>query len=242
MAATFYIVQPYDWEDGRLRPRRPLAFSDAALARGHAAQIAGKVAGLIAFPRSGSRRDGGYHDGPPFVVLGAIPAETPLSRSSRRGPLAVEEPEMSFRPTAAQCRAARALLGWSQAELARLAHLRRGSINRKENELAVRDRILRPMLTAFENAGVAFVTGGVLLPAAGFAAQSRAARALIRLEQRELAAASGLSVQTVLIAERGEHVAASSEDRIRKALARAGAEFLAVDGAAGARLKGPPKD
>jgi transcriptional regulator with XRE-family HTH domain len=59
--------------------------------------------------------------------------------------------------------------------------------------------------------------------------QIRAARALLRLEQSELARRAGVSVVTIRRAEaaaNSEHVAAATFDSVYAALEQAGAEFI----------------
>ncbi len=58
--------------------------------------------------------------------------------------------------TSAQIRAARALLGWSQTELAKAARLSRPTIDRAERTQAVSDDALATMRKAMEKAGVIF--------------------------------------------------------------------------------------
>ena len=58
--------------------------------------------------------------------------------------------------TSAQIRAARALLGWSQTELAKAAGLSRPTIDRAERTGAVSDDALATMRKAMEKAGVIF--------------------------------------------------------------------------------------
>jgi transcriptional regulator with XRE-family HTH domain len=72
------------------------------------------------------------------------------------------------------------------------------------------------------------------------AAQIRAARQLTGVSQANLAEATGLSVPTIKRAESERDVVISSESiaAIRKALEKAGVEFIAENGGgAGVRLK-----
>ena len=61
-------------------------------------------------------------------------------------------------PTAAQLRAARALLAWSMEELAERSGVSSRTIRRaEETEQAVAVRTLRRLATAFEAAGIEFI-------------------------------------------------------------------------------------
>ena len=66
---------------------------------------------------------------------------------------------MSF--TAAQCRAARGLLGWSQAQLAEASKVATKTITDFERESRTPyERTLADVQRAFEAAGVVFTNGG----------------------------------------------------------------------------------
>ncbi|WP_205025767.1 helix-turn-helix domain-containing protein [Cereibacter azotoformans] len=68
--------------------------------------------------------------------------------------------------------------------------------------------------------------------------QSRMARAAVRLGVRELAAAAGVSPDTVARFERGEELRASTVEAIRAALEAAGVEFIPENGGGpGVRLR-----
>jgi transcriptional regulator with XRE-family HTH domain len=72
--------------------------------------------------------------------------------------------------------------------------------------------------------------------------QLRAARSLLGWSQTELAEHAGLSLPTVKRVEResgdGPNVSAEAREKLRKALERAGVEFIAENGGgAGVRLK-----
>jgi DNA-binding XRE family transcriptional regulator len=61
----------------------------------------------------------------------------------------------------AQCRAARAILGWTQADLARLAALARKTITDFEaNGRSLQFRTRRDITHAFEQAGIEFIWAG----------------------------------------------------------------------------------
>lgn len=84
----------------------------------------------------------------------------------------LSKPSPSISP--AQIRAARGLVGWTQAELARRVGLRRLAIQRIELEITkpragTADRILR----AFAEAGVVFDRGGAVLGAMAPGDESR---------------------------------------------------------------------
>ena len=72
-------------------------------------------------------------------------------------------------------------------------------------------------------------------------AQSRAARALIRMTQPELAEAAGLGLSTVVDFEKERRTVSDvAQESIRKALEAAGVEFIAENGGGpGVRLKRP---
>ena len=74
-------------------------------------------------------------------------------------------------------------------------------------------------------------------------AQCRAARALISMNQPQLAEASGLGLSTVVDFERERRqVAAPTVELIRRALEDAGIEFIAENGGgAGVRMRKEPK-
>ncbi|RDE05581.1 helix-turn-helix domain-containing protein [Sphingomonas aracearum] len=59
-----------------------------------------------------------------------------------------------------QCRAARALLGWSSAELAQAAGLGPVTVRRFESGQAVQQISIDTMRTALEAAGVVFIQDG----------------------------------------------------------------------------------
>ena len=76
------------------------------------------------------------------------------------------------------------------------------------------------------------------------ATQLRAARALLRWDQRELAQASGLSLQTIKRMEASDGLVRGtyeSVSRVQEVLERAGIEFL-DDDAPGVRLRVRPTD
>jgi transcriptional regulator with XRE-family HTH domain len=74
----------------------------------------------------------------------------PLAAISRR-----QQPEAM--PTSAQIRAARGLLGWSQAELAQRAHLHPRTIERAERGAGITVRTLRAIAGALEAGGIEFL-------------------------------------------------------------------------------------
>jgi len=65
--------------------------------------------------------------------------------------------------TGRQLRAARALMGWEQAELARRARVAIGTIRRMESferEIGSRTSTLSQVLSTLERAGIEFLNGG----------------------------------------------------------------------------------
>jgi predicted transcriptional regulator len=74
-----------------------------------------------------------------------------------------ERSQLRAVPTAEQIRAARGLLGWSSAELARQAHVSPTTIVRCERGSGiprVRMETLETVQRVLETAGVEFITGG----------------------------------------------------------------------------------
>ena len=66
-----------------------------------------------------------------------------------------------MKPSAAQFRAARALLGWSQSELAKRCKVGVNTIGRLETgERAPGERIQEDLIELFEDAGVVFTFAG----------------------------------------------------------------------------------
>jgi predicted transcriptional regulator len=75
---------------------------------------------------------------------------------------------MRYSITAAQCRAARAMLGMTQAELSRMSGVPAAVIARFETDATTpRASTFRPLITAFSKAGIVFLdadgASGVLL-------------------------------------------------------------------------------
>jgi len=63
-----------------------------------------------------------------------------------------------------QCRAARALLDWSQADLIKASQVGRSTLAKFESEYSVPNRrLLLDIEAALEEAGVEFIEGGVRL-------------------------------------------------------------------------------
>lgn len=73
------------------------------------------------------------------------------------------EEERSLSPSAAQIRAARALLGWSQAEAARRFKIGVNTLSRAETgERLFGERIQEDVMEVFEQAGIVFTRGNGL--------------------------------------------------------------------------------
>ena len=68
--------------------------------------------------------------------------------------------------TPAQCRAARAILGWSVKDVATKAHMSPNTVVRFENEVGVPNATTQVLLRqTFEAAGIRFTEdGGIILP------------------------------------------------------------------------------
>ncbi|MEN2787574.1 XRE family transcriptional regulator [Sphingomonas qilianensis] len=67
----------------------------------------------------------------------------------------------------AQCRAARALLGWAAAELASTAAVGIMTVHRFESGEPVRQASLDKIIAAFSTAGVTFIEAGAASPDGG---------------------------------------------------------------------------
>jgi len=162
--------------------------------------------------------------------------------------------------TPAQCRAARALLGITQSELAEAAGLGLSTVVDFEKE---RRRVSRQAVNALHDAlkgaGIAFNAGGTAVafsPANDMStiilgkshhtgskvqrnggllssAQIRAARALLRWSAQDLARESALGVNTIRraeVAEQNISLTVANELAIRRALEAAGVVFIDENG------------
>jgi transcriptional regulator with XRE-family HTH domain len=169
--------------------------------------------------------------------------------------------------TPAQCRAARALLGITQSELAEAAGLGLSTVVDFEKERRrVSSQAVKAMHDALKGAGIAFNGGGTAVafsPAnssytailgelhhAGSkgtkggllsSAQIRAARGLLRWSAQDLARESALGVNTIRRAEVAEEsisLTVANELAIRRALEAAGVVFIDENGGGpGVRLR-----
>jgi transcriptional regulator with XRE-family HTH domain len=162
--------------------------------------------------------------------------------------------------TPAQCRAARALLGITQPELAAAAGLGLSTIVDFEKERRrVSDDAVNAIQEALERAGIAFTKTGAEIAfkesffaqPAGFlrssthvgknvnflsSAQIRAARALLRWSAEDLAREAALGVNTIRRGEFAEgrtSLTAANQLSIRRALEAAGVIFIDENGEAG---------
>lgn len=76
--------------------------------------------------------------------------------------------------TPAQCRAARALIGWSQTDLCEAASVGRATLANFEGERSTPyERTLRDIRTALEAAGVTFLESGDVAGGPGVALRDR---------------------------------------------------------------------
>src|SRR5262249_19954578 len=158
--------------------------------------------------------------------------------------------------TPAQCRAARALLGITQSELAEAAGLGLSTVVDFEKERRrVSGQAVKAMHDALKGAGIAFNGGGtpvafspannrpatilgkshdtVLKGGLLSSAQMRAARALLRWSAQDLARESALGVNTIRRAEVAEEnisLTVANELAIRRALEAAGVVFIDENG------------
>ena len=160
---------------------------------------------------------------------------------------------MSFSP--AQCRAARGLLGLSQLEIAKAAHLTAPTLRAFERYgKEPSHNNLQALRAALEAAGIVFVPAseggaGVRLGTApdgdvsGDAVFSqdlcRAARGLLNLSQQDLADAAGIARSTVAEFERGARATIPRNlAAMRAAFEAAGAAFIDPNGGGpGVRLR-----
>ena len=70
--------------------------------------------------------------------------------------------------TSQQCRAARILLDWSEADLAAAAHMEIAAVEGLERDSAFSDReVLERVAAALERAGIAFLEDGASSPSGG---------------------------------------------------------------------------
>jgi len=155
---------------------------------------------------------------------------------------------MSLSPD--QCRAARGLLGLSQANVAEAAHLTAPTIRGFERHgKAPSYNNLQAIQRALEAAGVVFVAAGqggpgvrLSMPSTAVAGSQplltpglcRAGRYMLSLSQQQLAEAAGVARSTVAEFERGaREPATESLAALRDALESSGLEFLSADDANG---------
>jgi transcriptional regulator with XRE-family HTH domain len=172
--------------------------------------------------------------------------------------------------TREQCRAARALIGWSRKNLASASQISLQTIADFERGARLpRSGTRSALRVALETAGVAFIckgnigvgvedsTGRQILDRRVQAtlvestedvdftpAQCRAARALLDLTQPQLAEASSLGLSTIVDFERERRaVSAQATTAMRAALEAAGVVFIAENGGGiGVRLRARPVD
>jgi transcriptional regulator with XRE-family HTH domain len=146
--------------------------------------------------------------------------------------------------TPAQCRAARALLGITQSELAEAAGLGLSTVVDYEKERRqVSDQAIKAMQDALRRAGVAFHVAGVAFSSSGRTydnstrplpmtnAQIRMARAALNWTVRDLAEATGLHRNTITNIEIGRYAGdQKSLGRIATVLRKAGVDFIDENG------------
>jgi len=144
-----------------------------------------------------------------------------------------------------QCRAARALLDWTQADLAAFSGVSSDTVgNFEAGRISPRPASLREMGAAFEAAGVIFIDKGeagfgIMMMKSDWPAQFRAARCLLRWTHFDVAEASGVSDATVMRFETGQGAPRrASLKAIRRAFVAAGIVFVEGDAnLAGVTLK-----
>jgi hypothetical protein len=143
------------------------------------------------------------------------------------------------------CRAARAILNWTQKDLGELSGTSRDTVRYFETEKRITlPHNLTKMRDAFIGAGIQFVEEngngvGVRLRASRWGAQCRAGRCLIGWTHFDVARASAVSDFTVLRVEADLFVPRRATlFTVRLALEEAGVMFLEDDGQGpGVRLK-----
>jgi transcriptional regulator with XRE-family HTH domain len=166
--------------------------------------------------------------------------------------------------TAAQCRAARALLGITQSELAAMAALGLSTIvDFEKQRRPISKAGLAAIRRGLEKAGISFSRGGVSVdrpwltgchdiasfsdhvvdfsPRELSGSQVRAARALLRWRVEDLARATALGVNTIRRVEtdeEGKSITRANRIAIRRALEAAGIAFIDENGGGpGVRLR-----
>jgi transcriptional regulator with XRE-family HTH domain len=157
--------------------------------------------------------------------------------------------------TPAQCRAARALLGITQSELAEAAGLGLSTVVDFEKERRrVSGQAVKAMHDALKRAGIAFNRGGAAVASAAYdistnalhvtSAQVRMARAALNWTVRDLAEATGLHRNTITNIEIGLYAGdQKSLERIEAVLTKAGVEFIDENGSGpGVRLRNQSKE
>jgi len=139
--------------------------------------------------------------------------------------------------TPLQCRAARALLDWTQLDLALSSGVSVDTIQNFESGLATpRPASIQGIIIAFESAGVTFIGEGderfgATMRNSDWRSQFRAARSLLHWAHAQVAAASGVSDATVRRFELGQAAPRrSSFNAIRRAFEGAGIVFVENDG------------
>ena len=144
-----------------------------------------------------------------------------------------------------QCRAARALLGWSQLDLAIASGVSRVTVKNFETERRIpRQASLQEMRIAFEAAGITFIEEngegpGVMMKKRSQPSQFRAARCLLHWTHSDVAEASGVSDATVMRLETEQGTPRrASLNAMRRAFGIAGAIFVEENGDnSGVRLR-----
>jgi transcriptional regulator with XRE-family HTH domain len=157
------------------------------------------------------------------------------------------------RITPAQCRAARALLGITQSELAEAARLGLSTVvDFERGRRQVSGHAIKALKDALKRAGVAFSGAGVAFSSVSSStydnstmttpmtnAQIRMARAALNWTVRDLAEATGLHRNTITNIEIGRYAGdQKSLGRIATVLRKAGVDFIDENGGGpGVRLR-----
>jgi transcriptional regulator with XRE-family HTH domain len=146
--------------------------------------------------------------------------------------------------TPLQCRAARALLGWTQLDLAVASSVSTDTVRNFETHVRVPRRAsLEQMVMAFKAAEVTFIGNGeglgVMMTKANWPSQFRAARCLLNWSHSDVARASGVSDATVMRFETEQGIPRRASLKvIRRAFDVAGVIFVENNGqAVGVRLR-----
>jgi len=133
---------------------------------------------------------------------------------------------MAFYLTSDVLRAARALVGVSQIQLAEHADVGPNVVRRSEKGGNVFGDALHKLRSALEASGVTFISGSEISRAdARHCDYLRAGRAFAGMSQADLAAIASIDQKSISNAEKGRNLTRQTEASIRKALTQSGVSF-----------------